>query len=99
MWALVDRTLVRATGIVSLVGGLIFLAIGVPSISYYLIPAGIIFLAFTVNWKARYENVLDEPPKGYEPTGEVYPNPGGQPVEVWHLGIRRVYVRHKNVAE
>jgi hypothetical protein len=99
MWALVDRTIVRAAGIVAVVGGLIFWVIGVPSISYYLVPAGIVFLLFTINWKARYENILDEAPKGYEPTGEVYTNPGGYPVEVWYSGIRRVYVRHKKVVE
>ncbi|WP_053958908.1 hypothetical protein [Sulfobacillus thermosulfidooxidans] len=94
----VDQIIVRGAGALAIVGGIIFFAIGVPQIGYYLVPVGIVFLAFTIGWKARYERVLDDPPPGYEPTGEVYVNPGGPPVEVWHSGIRRVYVRHK-VAE
>lgn len=91
----VDQIIVRGAGALAIVGGILFWAAGVPQISYYLIPAGIVFLIFTIGWKARYERVLDHPPSGYESTGEVYMNPGGSPVEVWHSGIRRVYVRHQ----
>jgi hypothetical protein len=92
----VDQIVVRGTGTVAVVGGIIFGMVGIPQIMYYLIGAGIILLAFSLGWNARYQRVLANVPQGgYEPTGEVYVNPGGSPVEVWHKGIRRVYVRHQ----
>ncbi|MCY0880442.1 MAG: hypothetical protein OWS74_00450 [Firmicutes bacterium] len=92
---LVDRTFVRVIGIVAIVGGLIFFGVNVPSVGYYLIGSGLIFLLSTWGWKKRYENVLEAPPEGFSPTGEIYINPGSTgPVEVWHKGIRRVYVAY-----
>ncbi|MCL4352177.1 MAG: hypothetical protein M1318_05970 [Firmicutes bacterium] len=87
-------------GIVAIIGGLIFFAIQLPSIGGYLVASGLIFLAFTLGWTARYQRVLREPPDthdGWEPTGETYLNPGGDgPVAVWHKGIKRVYVKVPN---
>lgn len=89
------RTVMRLLGAVSVVGGVLFyLTWGVPLVSGYLVGAGVLFLVYTIGWRQRYQTVLDAPPEGFEPTGEVYVNPGGPgPVAVWHRGIRRVYVR------
>lgn len=97
---LVDKLLVRGIGTLSGIGAAIFLAIGLPLIALYLALAGAAFWGFSLGWKARHERVLDEPPPGWRPTGERYPNPGGpDPVEVWFSGIRRVYVRRSSQAE
>lgn len=91
---LVDKMVVRAAGAVAVAGGLIFFALGIAAIGGYLVAAGVVFWVFTLNWHQRYQAVLDEPPAGFEPTGEVYPNPGSaHAVAVWHRGIRRVYVK------
>lgn len=92
--ALVDRSIVRGAGTVSLIGAVIFIFVGIPSISVYLALAGIVFWGFSLGWKRRYENVLESPPDGFRPTGEVYANAGGEgSVAVYFKGIRRVYVR------
>lgn len=97
VFVLVDRLIVRAVGTVAVLGGLAFFIAHLPTIGYYLVGSGIIFWAFSWSWNARYQNVRAEPPNtadGWEPTGETYLNPGGQgPVEVWHKGIKRIYVR------
>lgn len=78
---------------VSVAGGIGFLIAHIPSIGGYLIASGLVFAATGWRWTARFSHVEDNPPEGYEPTGEVYPNPGGlSPVYVWHNGIRRIYV-------
>ncbi len=89
------RTVMRLLGAVSIIGGLLFyLAWRVPLVSGYLVGAGLLFLIDTIGWHQRYQVVLDQAPEGFEPTGEVYVNPGGEgPVAVWHQGIRRLYVR------
>ena len=92
---LVDRVVVRGAGTVGLVGALIFFIVGVPAIGIYLALAGIAFWVFSLGWRARYENVLESAPEGFQPTGEVFVNPGGSPVAVYFQGIRRVYVKKK----
>lgn len=91
---LVDRVLVRAIGTLSLLGGIGFLAAGLKLIALYLGAAGVAFWIASFGWQKRYQNVLDTPPEGYKPTGEVYPNPpGSEKVAVYFKGIRRVYVK------
>ncbi len=86
------KTLVQVLGGVSVAGGLGFLAGHIPSIGWYLIGAGLVLVASTVGWATRYLRVQDVPPEGYQPTGEVYLNPGGpSPVSVWFRGIHRVF--------
>lgn len=88
------RILVQAIGTLSIVGGIIFWVVGIPAISIYLLVAGIIYWLSTRKWTARYQRVLDAPPEGFVPTGEVYINPGSDDsVAVYYHGIRRVYVR------
>ena len=80
-------------GGVSVAGGLGFVLGHVPSVGWYLIGAGLVFLGSTVGWATRYLRVRAEAPEGYEPTGEIYRNPGGpSPVTVWFRGIHRVFV-------
>lgn len=91
----VGRAVVMGIGSVALVGGLAFLVVGVPAIAVYLLASGILFWGSTWGWYARYQRVLDVPPEGFQPTGEVLANPGGSGrVAVYYQGIRRVYVRH-----
>jgi phosphatidylglycerol:prolipoprotein diacylglycerol transferase len=94
-FGLPGRTLLRWVGVVSGIGAVIFLLIGVPSIGWYLIGAGAVFEAFTIGWRRRYDRVYDQPPPEYAPTGELYVNPGGAHpvVAVWQKGIHRVYVK------
>lgn len=88
------RTLLRAVGVVSIIGALIFYAIQVPSIAVYLLAAGIAFELATWGWRRRYLHVVDQAPPGFAPTGEVYANPGAEhPVSVWQKGIHRIYVQ------
>ncbi len=93
---LVDRTIVRGIGTLSLLGAVIFVFVGVPTIAVYLALAGIAFWVFSRSWTRRYENVLDEPPEGFQPTGEIFSNPGADSskVAVYFRGIQRVYVKH-----
>jgi phosphatidylglycerol:prolipoprotein diacylglycerol transferase len=87
------RTLVQVLAGVSAAGGIGFLVGRIPSIGWYLIGAGVVLFAATWGWATRYVHVLHEAPAGYEPTGELYFNPGGpSPVSVWHRGIHRVFV-------
>lgn len=88
----VGRTVVRGIGLLSLIGGTLFLLAHLKVIAFYLMGSGLIFLAFTLGWAERYQNVLAQVPEGFRPTGEVYENPGGKPVAVYYKGIRRVYV-------
>lgn len=94
---LVDRTIVRGIGTLSLLGAVIFFFVGIPTITVYLALAGIAFWVFSWSWTRRYENVLDEPPEGFQPTGEIFNNPGGESSEVavYFRGIQRVYVKHQ----
>lgn len=86
------RTLVRISGSVSMLGSIPFFIMGIPSIGGYLLGAGVLFWLFTWGWDKRYQAVLTEVPADFEPTGEIYSNPGGMgPVTVWRHGIRRVY--------
>lgn len=93
---MVDRILVRAAGSLSIVGAMLFFwVVQVPLIAGFLLLVGLVLWAFTINWKARHEVVLSSPPEGFRPTGEHYSNPGAEhSVDVWHRGIRRVYVAH-----
>jgi hypothetical protein len=76
-----------------------FFIIALPSIGGYLLGSGVLFALVYVTWPQHYQNVLNEPPAGYRPTGERYVNPGSpDPVSVWHDGITRVYVRDRPVA-
>ncbi len=60
----------------------------------YLIGSGIVFGLVGVRWTVRFRGVLEAPPSGAAPTGEVYSNPGATgPVAAFYRGIRRVYVR------
>ncbi len=71
-----------------------FLAMRLDLIGIYLALAATAFGVFAVGYRTRHQRVLAEPPPGFEPTGERVPNPpGGEWLEVWHSGIRRVYVR------
>ena len=91
---LMERWLLRGAGTLALLGGLGFLLVGLRLIALYLALAGVAFWIASLGWHQRYENVLDAPPEGYRPTGEVYPNPeGSERVAVYFKGIRRVYVR------
>lgn len=91
---LVDRWVVLGIGALSVLGGIIFLIMGVHAIAIYLFAAGVAFLLSSLAWRQRYQNILGQVPEGYLPTGEVYENPGGDgPVAVYFKGIRRVYVR------
>ncbi|PSR38058.1 MAG: hypothetical protein C7B44_00595 [Sulfobacillus thermosulfidooxidans] len=93
----VDKILVRGAAIAALIGGAIFGFYGISAVMYYLIAAGLILLIFSIGWTQRYQRVYEQAPPEYAPTGEVYANPGGSPVEVWHRGIRRIYVQHQKV--
>ena len=90
---LMDRILLRAIGTLALVGGVIFFLDQLPLIGGYLVLAGLTFMAFSIGFRRRYQNVLKSPPDGYEFTGErLFTPPGEESVEVWHRGIARVYV-------
>lgn len=92
---MVDRTLVRIAGSVSIAGGIAFWVANLPLIAGYLCLSGVVLWVFTLGWHARYQSVLSQAPDGFQITGETYPNPPtGQLVDVWQRGIRRVYVRH-----
>jgi len=91
---LVERVIVRGVGSLALVGMVIFFIMGIHSIAIYLGAAGVAFWISSMGWHARYQNVLDVPPGGYRPTGEIYTNPGASSaVAVYFKGIRRVYVK------
>jgi len=95
----VGKTVIGLTGVASIIGALSFFIIALPSIGGYLLGSGVLFALVYVTWPQRYQNVLNEPPAGYRPTGERYVNPGSpDPVSVWHDGITRVYVRDRPVA-
>ncbi len=97
---LMDCRLLRVFGGLGLVGGALFFLDGLPLIAAYLVSAGLAFIAFSIGFKRRYQNVLASPPDGYELTGERLPNPpDGGDVEVWHRGIARVYVSAGSVAD
>lgn len=90
----VDRWLVRGIGTLAVLGAFAFLIAGLHAIFIYLLLSGVVFWIFSLRWPRRYQNVLDEPPEGFRPTGEVYTNPGAdEPVAVYFKGIRRVYVK------
>ncbi|NMP22302.1 hypothetical protein HIJ39_08045 [Sulfobacillus sp. DSM 109850] len=95
---MVERVIVRGIGTLSFVGVIIFFIVGIPAIAVYLGLAGIAFWVFSLGWQKRYESVLEEPPEGFQPTGEVYNNPGGSSskVAVYFRGIRRVYVKSQD---
>ncbi len=89
------RALLRLAGAVSIVGAIAFFVIHIPAIGWYLLGAGVVFELTTVRWHQRYLDVLEDPPEGMRPTGELYANPGAKhPVAVWQEGIRREYVQH-----
>ena len=91
---LVDRVIVRGVGSLALLGAMIFLFMGIHAIAIYLFLAGAAFWISSLNWQRRYDNVLESPPAGFRPTGEVYINPGSDSaVAVYFKGIRRVYVK------
>lgn len=92
--ALIGRSLVRSFGALVLLGGfLFFFALDLPGLAYFLWIVGIVLELFTLGWTQRFLHVLPEPPEGFSPSGEVYPNPGGGgPVAVWYQDRRRVYV-------
>ncbi|MCY0864699.1 MAG: hypothetical protein OWQ57_07100 [Sulfobacillus sp.] len=94
---MVDKKLVQGIGTVALFGSALFFGVlHVTAVGVYLLLAGVVFWLFTIGWTARYQRVLDAPPDGYRPTGEIYPNPGGDgPVAVYFRGIRRVYVKYR----
>ncbi len=91
---LVEKLVVRGIGTLALLGAIIFLIVGIRTITVYLGASGIAFWIASLNWRQRYENVVDTPPEGYQPTGELYENPGGDgPVAVYFKGIHRIYVK------
>ncbi|MBX5468063.1 MAG: hypothetical protein K6U14_11320 [Firmicutes bacterium] len=90
---LIDKRLVQVTAGLAGIGALAFLALHLFLIAGYLGLVAILLAAFTRGWQRRYEAVRDTPPPGWQPTGEVYQDPGGGPVAVWHQGVRRIYVR------
>lgn len=90
----VGKNVVGLTALVSIIGSIPWFFMHLPSIGGYLLGAGILFAVMYLTWPARYAKVLDAPPPGYQPTGEVYVNPGADaPVSVYFQGIRRLYVR------
>ncbi len=91
---LVEPTIVRGLGTLAILGAVAFLIAGLHLIALYLFLSGVAFWISSLRWTRRYENVVDSPPEGYRPTGEVYANPGGDgPVAVYFKGIRRIYVK------
>lgn len=91
---LVERTVVRGIGTLAILGAIAFFIAGIPAIAIFLGVSGIVFWISSLQWRQRYGNVVDTPPEGYKPTGEVYLNPGGNGrVAVYFKGIRRIYVR------
>lgn len=91
---LVERLIVRGIGTLSLAGGVAFLIVGIRAIAIYLFMAGFALWLSSLRWGQRYQNIVDAPPEGYRPTGEIYSNPGGEgPVAVYFNGIRRIYVK------
>lgn len=77
-----------------------FFAVRLDLIGSYLALAGTAFGVFALGYRRRHQRVLAEPPPGFEATGERVPNPPGDEwVEVWHSGIRRVYVRAARPSE
>ena len=93
---LVERWVVRGIGTLAILGAAAFLVAGLRTIAIYLLLSGVAFWLSGLNGRQRYENVLDAPPEGFRPTGEVYDNPGGSgPVAVYFKGISRVYVRQE----
>jgi hypothetical protein len=91
---LVEPTIVRGLGTLAILGAVAFLIAGLHLIALYLFLSGAAFWISSLRWTRRYENVVDSPPEGFRPTGEVYANPGGDgPVAVYFKGIRRIYVK------
>lgn len=92
---MIGKRVVQFFGLTVIIGGLIFFwALLLPGLAYFLWGVGLVLELSTLGWSRRYENVLPEPPEDFEPTGEVYANPGGDgAVAVWHKGSLRVYVR------
>lgn len=89
---LMDQRLLRAVGILALMGAALFLLNHFLLIASYLTLAGFAFLIASLGWDRRYQTVFKRPPSGFQFTGERLPNPPDGWVEVWHRGISRVYV-------
>lgn len=91
---MIGKQLVRSFGALVLLGGfLFFFALNLPGLAYFLWIVGLVLELFTLGWQQRFSRVLDEPPDGFAPSGERYPNPGGRgPVAIWYSGRKRVYV-------
>lgn len=89
---LMDQRLLRAVGILALMGAALFFLNHFLLIASYLTLAGFAFLIASLGWDRRYQRVLKNPPAGFQFTGERLPNPPDGWVEVWHRGISRVYV-------
>jgi hypothetical protein len=86
--------LLAALGAVSLVGGVIGLLYGVPTITPLVL--GIVLLAVAAVERWRRKRIDMAAPVGFEPTGERFVDPASrEPVRVWanpRTGERR-YVR------
>ncbi|CAB1128810.1 Tetrathionate reductase subunit C [Candidatus Hydrogenisulfobacillus filiaventi] len=89
----VERRIVQALGGLAVLGAVVFGVWHVWAVTFYLGLSGVLFWAASWGWRARFQEVLAQPPTGAEPTPEVYRDPGRQQrVRVWRLGDRRWYV-------